>query len=1085
MIYRTNGTSVKALSPGDVFGQTWEQQIAGSVAADIAPRLLYDFVPFVRRAVTLRSNACASVPTSLMRGGRDVTERPEFSGLMGQWKSLIWRTEFAMALSPYGAYWRKATNKIGANPTPEWLLPSYVWPFLTAEVGLKYLRYVHPIGVPNAGTVELLPPEDVVRFWYPSLDRASWPGAPPGVAAQPAGAALNAQDTFIAQYFRRGAIKAVLLQVPPDSLPADRDRLTHWWNSLVAGARNAWRSIVVPTSVTPQVIGDGLKDLESDSLTRMYRQDIAAAFNIPETMLMQGAANYATSMNDRISFYEETIFPELDIIIGALNEQWLRPAYGAEIVAHPEQTEARQSAQLQQAEAITTLVGQPVMTIDEGRAWLGWEPLPKDAETPAEAAEEETDTAEIDAAEDEAEAIEDEEDEEQPTKRYAHAIPTGRFTTLPGASARKAERTSLFSSHAATRAQANERHAAERKQARERHIGERTTAADARTRLVLVQRQHGDTKLINQRHSAERGVIHALHTAERTRMLERHAAQRGVEIAEMRDRGAVKHAAKTISDDFDLMTREWSDFDAAEDAAEDWAEDAADEVKFHGQPRDSRGRFAGGGGGQRKAERSELRDKHKSERDSLRDKQRKEKAGGPRRDTERTQRHAAERAEMRERHASDRTSLRDRHQGEREQIARGADARRVEIQEPARVERPEPKTIREKADRYEELRTRYQAIDRRLNPYIDDPDSDLTGEARQIAQHELEDLSREIRSTGKIFHTPDITTPPRVPVLNGSDKQVAWANKLRAERRDELRSENGNTRAFDAYLRVKHPNLSYDERIAQIESLTAEYQSAIDRVFQRSESRFWINSNAGDIAWFMERQAEREIPGRTTYKSAPALTLAEAALAAAIQPILDTYGEAAVSAVLAGEAFDAAPMGAALRAAILGALADAAVSAALEAAADIGVPVDEVAVASEAAEWARAYSGNLITGIDASTMEMVRVGVAAFLETPGMDRGQLEGLLSGAFSPSRAEMIATTEVTRAASQGQRIYQGQLAKAGLDFERVWRTTEQEVCPICKKLNGEPESAWAADFPDGPPAHPRCKCAITLRPVREAR
>lgn len=35
-----------------------------------------------------------------------------------------------------------------------------------------------------------------------------------------------------------------------------------------------------------------------------------------------------------------------------------------------------------------------------------------------------------------------------------------------------------------------------------------------------------------------------------------------------------------------------------------------------------------------------------------------------------------------------------------------------------------------------------------------------------------------------------------------------------------------------------------------------------------------------------------------------------------------------------------------------------------------------------------------------------------------------------------------------------------------------------CDICGPLNGKTERHWAAQFPDGPPAHPRCRCEDTL-------
>lgn len=762
MIYRTDGRSLKSLTLEDVFGADIASNLTAS--GESQPRAYYALVPFVRRAIGLRANAVARVPITLERNGRDVSGRPEWAGLMGSLKDLLWRTEAAVCLSPYGATWRRVTNRAGLNPTPEWLLPHSVWPSISADKGLEYFRYTRPFGVPQAGHVEELSPEAVVYFWLPNFDRAGWPGPPPALTALAAAQALYNKDRFTAAFFGRGAIKSVLLQVPPETKPAERDRLQAWWRGITGGITSAWRSVVIQSSVTPVVLGDGLKDLNNESLTREYRQEVAAAFDIPETMLMQGAANYATAQNDRISFYEETVFPSVDRLCDAINTQWLEPDYDARLVPHPEQTEARQSAQLMQAEAITNLVGEPVLMRDEGRAWLGFDPLPRDEEAPGDPdADERADYAAMDADEDAdeqaadvAEMVEDAAGEAtEEAKRYARDA-TGKYRMLPGAPDRKTERQALMQAHRATRQETCQRHAAERMACRERHIVERRQAADAKTRLTLVHRQRADVAAIRARQRAERMVLRSLHTAERSRVLDRHAAQRNAEIA-------------------------------------------------------------------------------------------------------------------------------------------------------------------------------------------------------------------------------------------------AW---------------------------------------------------------------------------------------RTPATKADPLSPAERRLAAALTPILDTWGAEVVSAILAGEALDLGPMDEAIRAAILTDLTSVALASMADFAAAVGLGVDEAVAQTAASTWARQYAGELIRGVSETTRAVVQSATAAFLEAPGMSREQLADLVRGAFGRTRAETIAVTEVTRAASEGARIYQAQLAEAGLTFERVWRTANDDAaCPVCAPLNGKAESTWSDRFPAGPPAHPNCRCAVTLRSVKQ--
>ena len=547
MFYRVdNQAAVKALSWTDVFG-------TAEALPSSAPRAYYAIVPFIRRAVNLRANAVSRVPLTLQKGDTDLTDRREWQGLMGNIAPLMWRTELAMCLAPYGGYWRRTQNRFGANPTPEWLLPHAMWPNITAADGLRNFRYTHPWGTVDAGRVEYLNPKDVVYFWYPSVDRANWPGPPPGETALAAGKALASQDAFVSQYFDRGAIKATLLSVPKNAQKEERDKLRDWWRGIVGGVRNAWRTVVVQEDIKPIIIGDGVQAAISRDLAQLYRQDTAAAFGIPETMLMQGAANYATAISDRISFYEETVFPELDLLLKAINTQWLQPTYGVELVAHPERTEARQDAQVQQASAITDLVGQPVLTVDEGRAWLGMDPLPEPGEPETDErefdemdAEAEAEGAEEDAAEAEGEGAEEEpaaEDKEAPASAGADAeaeddaaekkppkAPARKgYRRLPGTTVRRAERQSLWTHQAATRQQVRQRHQAERQATRQQAIAARQAAATSRERLRMATAQRQALTILRQRHAGERLILRSTHAQERARLRERHAVARATE----------------------------------------------------------------------------------------------------------------------------------------------------------------------------------------------------------------------------------------------------------------------------------------------------------------------------------------------------------------------------------------------------------------------------------------------------------------------------------------------------------------------------------------------------------------------------
>ncbi len=89
----------------------------------------------------------------------------------------------------------------------------------------------------------------------------------------------------------------------------------------------------------------------------------------------------------------------------------------------------------------------------------------------------------------------------------------------------------------------------------------------------------------------------------------------------------------------------------------------------------------------------------------------------------------------------------------------------------------------------------------------------------------------------------------------------------------------------------------------------------------------------------------------------------------------------------------------------------------------------------------------------------------------------------------RSESISRTETIAAATHGQRETWRQAVDQGLldpdRTQRVWQTTEDaRTCPICEPMDGQ-EVGLEEPFTDGegasvdmPPAHPQCRCAVSL-------
>ena len=166
----------------------------------------------------------------------------------------------------------------------------------------------------------------------------------------------------------------------------------------------------------------------------------------------------------------------------------------------------------------------------------------------------------------------------------------------------------------------------------------------------------------------------------------------------------------------------------------------------------------------------------------------------------------------------------------------------------------------------------------------------------------------------------------------------------------------------------------------------------------------------------------------------------------------------------------------------------------------VTIGVDWGLVNTAAAEWARSYS-TLLAGQISQTSRgaiatSIRNSVASFFEE-GLTIGELEARLASdpklaqlftkdvkdrlgrVYGPRRAAMIARTEVTNAAMQGEVGIANELAKEGIHMVAIWQTRNDElVCIICgprngiEKLKGAGDAYWDIERA----AHPNCRCNI---------
>jgi len=115
------------------------------------------------------------------------------------------------------------------------------------------------------------------------------------------------------------------------------------------------------------------------------------------------------------------------------------------------------------------------------------------------------------------------------------------------------------------------------------------------------------------------------------------------------------------------------------------------------------------------------------------------------------------------------------------------------------------------------------------------------------------------------------------------------------------------------------------------------------------------------------------------------------------------------------------------------------------------------------------------------TRDYIARAVAAWRRMPGADRAELIQMIEPVVGAKRAETVAITAATEAATAGVRAYRdGLRAEHNLEYVMIWETANDErVCPICGALHGKREDEWGGR--SGPPAHPRCRCGVRLERI----
>lgn len=355
--------------PIEAFPPSYWRVLEGKLddSGPISATHAYRNVPVMRSAIELRAHAVSNLPYIIMQGDEDVSAKPEVVLFMRTLRPLLRKIELNLCL--FGAsYLLIERNRYGLNGKLRSILPMTINPIYDANEGLIGFKRV-------IGNKEYkLSTKDVIYFWMDNVEAEIGPGPSPAETALRSASTLYFLDTFLENFWQRGAIKATLLSVNGPTQQSEMDKLENWWKRFMSGVKNAWNTVAIRGDIKPIVVGDTLKDTVNPDLTEQSRTDTLTAFGVPHSLVLSNAATYATANVDRLAFYENTVVPQAQMICDMLNEQLLDRA-NLRIVPRPDKLETYQRNELDKAQGVIQLTGSPILTVNEARDMMGYGPI--------------------------------------------------------------------------------------------------------------------------------------------------------------------------------------------------------------------------------------------------------------------------------------------------------------------------------------------------------------------------------------------------------------------------------------------------------------------------------------------------------------------------------------------------------------------------------------------------------------------------------------------------------------------------------------------------------------------------------------
>jgi HK97 family phage portal protein len=295
----------------------------------------YEKVPIIYRAVRMRCNALSSVPVYLYSG--DSEEPIDMEDYLYPDLPLnkhLWLAEAALLLKG-ASYTLVGKNARAENSGEVFFLNPFT---MTPQIKRGELVFEQQL---DGGGKRVYTQEEILYWQEYDPTNSKSPGTSAAQVSLGSAQLRHYLSRFTSEFFEKGAMPIMIVSLPVGTQTPEREKVESFFQKAVSGIKNAFRVVAVSGEVKPTMLTPEINTLAVPDLSSYTREDIAYAFDIPETVLSSKAASYATASADYRSFLERTIVPRCWYFEEAFNKHLKEQGFRIEF-APDEMTELQE-----------------------------------------------------------------------------------------------------------------------------------------------------------------------------------------------------------------------------------------------------------------------------------------------------------------------------------------------------------------------------------------------------------------------------------------------------------------------------------------------------------------------------------------------------------------------------------------------------------------------------------------------------------------------------------------------------------------------------------------------------------------------